>query len=182
MYHGLRMWCDYLRCLHSFLKIEVNLCFKFDLRVALDIRGFLKKNMRALKLRFECSTIVRLSCVNLYRKYNLMVCQKWTNLTLHWLTFRSISEIFSYELIDDLMSLLTISFEHIHVLWEHTGGQSVYVRILFTTLPLRLQQKPPSQKKFTTYQARITGHELSNSVLCRLYLKIPKKITTKFNF
>jgi hypothetical protein len=30
------------------------------------------------------STVVRLSCVNLYRKYNLiMVCQKWIDLTLH---------------------------------------------------------------------------------------------------
>jgi hypothetical protein len=30
-HHGLRMWCDYLRCLHSFIKIEIDLCFKFDL-------------------------------------------------------------------------------------------------------------------------------------------------------
>jgi hypothetical protein len=36
------MWCDYLRCLHSFLKIEVDLCFEFDLREAFDIRDFLK--------------------------------------------------------------------------------------------------------------------------------------------
>jgi hypothetical protein len=38
------MWCDYLRCLDFFLKIKVDLCFKFDLREALDIRDFLKKN------------------------------------------------------------------------------------------------------------------------------------------
>ena len=30
----------------------------------------------------------------------------------------------SYERIDDFMSLLTVSFEHIYVLWEHPGGQS----------------------------------------------------------
>ena len=126
--------CVYLRCLHSFLKIEVDLCFKFDLREVLDIRDFLKETTGALKLKFNCS-VVPLSCVNLYRKYSLIVCRKWINLNLYWLTFRSISEILSYEHINDLMSLLTISFEHIHVLWEHTGGQSVYVRILFITLP-----------------------------------------------
>jgi hypothetical protein len=133
-HHGLRMWCDYLKWLNFFLKIEVDLCFKFDLREVLDIRDFLKETTGALKY-WGSTTVVRLSCVNLYRKYNLMVCQKWTDLTLHWLIFRSISEINSYKRIDDLMSLLTISFEQIYVLWEHTGGQSVYVRILFTTLP-----------------------------------------------
>ena len=132
-HHGLRIWCDYLRCLHFFLKLEVDLCFKFDLiREVFDIRDFLKQTTGALKLRFDCSTIkLRKS----YRKYNLMVCQKWIDLALYWLTCLSISEILSYERIDDLMSLLAISFEHIHVLWEHTGGQSVYVSILFTTLP-----------------------------------------------
>ena len=74
--------------------------------------------------------IIRLSCVNLYRKYNLIVRQKWIDLTLHWLTFRSISEILSYERIDDLMSLLTISFEHIHVLWEHPRGHNAKFTIL----------------------------------------------------
>ena len=128
------MWCGYLRCLHSFLKIEVDLCFKFDLREVLDIREFLKETTRAFKLRFGCSTVKLRKCT-VYREYKLMVCQKWIDLTLHWLTFQSISEITSYKLIDDLMSLMVISFEHIHVLWEHTGGQSVYVRILFTTLP-----------------------------------------------
>ena len=133
-HHGLRMWCDYLRCLHSFLKIKVDMCFEFDFREILDIRVFLRETTSALKLKFDCS-VVRLSCVNLYRKYNLMVCQKWIDLTLHWFTFRSISEILlSYERIYDLMSLLAISFEHIHVLLEHTGGQNVYVRILSTTL------------------------------------------------
>jgi hypothetical protein len=145
------------------------------------MREFLKETTGTLKLKFDCS-LVQLSCVNLYRRYNLMVCQKWIDLTWHWVTFRSISEILSYERIGDLMSLLTISFEHMDVLWEHTGGQSVYVKILFTMLPLRLHQKPPSKNKFTTYQARITGPELSNSALCRLYLKIAKNITTKFIF
>jgi hypothetical protein len=51
------MWCDYLRCLNSFLKIEVDLCFKFDLREVLDIRDFLKETTGALKLKFDCSTI-----------------------------------------------------------------------------------------------------------------------------
>jgi hypothetical protein len=110
------------------------------------------------------------------KKKWLYVYQKWIDLTLHWLTFRSISEILSYECIDDLMSLLTISFEHIHALWKHTGGQSVSVRILFTTMPSRLHQKTPSKNKFTTYQAQITGRELLNPVLCGLYRKIPKKL------
>jgi hypothetical protein len=49
------MWCNYLRCLYSFLKIEVDLCFKFDLREALDIKkDFLKEITSALKLRFDC--------------------------------------------------------------------------------------------------------------------------------
>ena len=57
-HHGLiRMWCDYLRCLHSFLKIEIDLCFKFDLREVLDIRDYLKETTSALELRFGCSTI-----------------------------------------------------------------------------------------------------------------------------
>jgi hypothetical protein len=50
------MWCDYLRCLYSFLKIEVDLCFKFDLREVLDIRDFLKETTSALKLRFDCKS------------------------------------------------------------------------------------------------------------------------------
>ena len=45
----------------------------------------MKETTGAFKLRFDC--IVRSSCVNLHRKYNLMVCQKWNDLTLHWLTF-----------------------------------------------------------------------------------------------
>jgi hypothetical protein len=48
------MWCDYLRCIYSFLKIEVDLRFKFDLRDILDIRDFLKETTSALKLRFDC--------------------------------------------------------------------------------------------------------------------------------
>jgi hypothetical protein len=50
------MWCDgYLKRLYySFLKIEVDLCFKFDLREVLDIRDFLKETTNALKLRFDC--------------------------------------------------------------------------------------------------------------------------------
>jgi hypothetical protein len=51
------MWCDYLRCFYSFLKIEVDLCFKFDLiiREVLDIiRDFLKETTSALKLRLDC--------------------------------------------------------------------------------------------------------------------------------
>jgi hypothetical protein len=54
LYHWLRMWCDYLRYLYFFLKIEVEMCFKFDLREVLDIRDFLKETTSALKLRFDC--------------------------------------------------------------------------------------------------------------------------------
>jgi hypothetical protein len=57
------MWCDYLRCLHFFLKVEVDLCFKFDLREVLDIRDFLKETTGALKLRFDCSTIKLLKSI-----------------------------------------------------------------------------------------------------------------------
>jgi hypothetical protein len=53
------MWCDYLRCLYSFLKIEVDLCLKFDLREVLDIRDFSKETTSALKLRFDCITVVK---------------------------------------------------------------------------------------------------------------------------
>jgi hypothetical protein len=58
------MWCDYLRCLHSFLKIEVDLCFGFDLREILNIRDFLKETTGALKLRFDCSTIKLRKCIS----------------------------------------------------------------------------------------------------------------------
>ena len=134
-HHGLRMWCDYLRCLHSFLKIEVDLCFEFDFREALNIRGFVQEITGAFKLRFDCYTIKLCKSISKIHFNGMPVCQKRIDLTLHWLAFRSIAEIISYERIDDLMSLLNISFEYIYVLWEHTGGQSVYVRILFTTLP-----------------------------------------------
>jgi hypothetical protein len=59
----LRMWCGYLRCLHSFLEIGVDLCFKFDLREVLDIRDFLKEITSALKLRLDCSTIKLRKCI-----------------------------------------------------------------------------------------------------------------------
>ena len=134
-HHGLRIWCDYLRCLHFFLKLEVDLCFKFDLiREVFDIRDYLKNPTGALKLRFDCNTIKLGKSISKIQ-FNGMSKVDWFNFTLINVTLRSISEILSYERIDDLMSLLAISFEHIHVLWEHTGGQSVYVSILFTTLP-----------------------------------------------
>ena len=82
MYHGLRMWCDYLRCLlHSFLKIEVDLCFKFDLREVLDIRDFLKETTSALKLRFDCSTIKLRKSISKIQ-FNGMSKVNWFNFTL----------------------------------------------------------------------------------------------------
>jgi hypothetical protein len=45
-------------CLHFFLEIEVDLCFKFDLREVLDIKYFLKETTGALKLRFDCMSKV----------------------------------------------------------------------------------------------------------------------------
>ena len=63
------MWCDYLRFLYSFLKIEIDLCFKFDLREALDIRDFLKETTSALKLRFDC-------IANLHTFLNLIHTEK----------------------------------------------------------------------------------------------------------
>jgi hypothetical protein len=58
------MWCGYLKCLHSFLKIKVELCFKFDLREALDIGDFLKETTGTLKLRFDCSTTKLLKSIS----------------------------------------------------------------------------------------------------------------------
>ena len=120
--HQLRMWYNYLRCLYSFLKIEVYLCFKFDLREAFDIRSFLKETRSALKLRFDCS-VVRLSCVNLHhRKYNLMVCQKWIDFTLHFTLIHFSVNIWNtliwthrwlYELID-------------HLIWAHPCALRAY--------------------------------------------------------
>ena len=52
------MWCDYLRCLYLFLKVEVDLCFKFNLREVLDINDFLKETTSALRLRFDCTQSV----------------------------------------------------------------------------------------------------------------------------
>ena len=65
------MWYDYLDAfiLHSFLKIEVNLCFRFDLREVLDIKDFLKETMSALKLRFDC---MRIRSFQIFKASNLM--------------------------------------------------------------------------------------------------------------
>jgi hypothetical protein len=80
-HHGLRMCCDYRRRLHSFLKIEIDLCFKFDLREVLDIRDFVKETMGALKLRFDCSTIkLRKSILKI--QVNGMSKVDWFNFTL----------------------------------------------------------------------------------------------------
>ena len=54
------MRCDDLRWSYSFLKIEVDLCFKLDLREVLDIRDFLRETTSALKLRFDCIDIVKI--------------------------------------------------------------------------------------------------------------------------
>ena len=114
LYHELRMmWYDYLRCLYSFLKIEVDLCFKFDLREALYKTNFEKETMGALKLRFDFSTIKLRKSISKIQ-FNGMSKVDWFTFTL--INFRSISEILLYERINDLMSLLTISFKHIHLL------------------------------------------------------------------
>ena len=132
-HHRLRMWCDYWKCLYSFLKIKVDLCFNFDLREVLDIGDFLKETTGVLKLRFDCSTIKLRKSISKIQ-FNGMSKVDWFNFTL--INFSvNIWNSLIYERIDDLISLLAISFEHIHVLWELTEGQSVYPRILFTTLP-----------------------------------------------
>jgi hypothetical protein len=41
--------------------------------------------------------------------------------------------------------------------------------------PKDCTKKNPLKISFTTYWARITGSKLSNSVLCGLYLKAPRK-------
>jgi hypothetical protein len=68
------MWCDYLRCLYSFLKIEVDLCSKFDLREALDIRDFSKETTSALKLRFDCNIFAGLFLLKLF---DISFCKNW---------------------------------------------------------------------------------------------------------
>ena len=81
-HHGLRMWYNYLRCLHSFLKIEVDLCFEFDLREALDIRDFVQETTGALKLRFfDCSTIKLRKFISKIQ-FNGMSKVDWFNFTL----------------------------------------------------------------------------------------------------
>ena len=133
MHHGLRMWCDYLRCLYFFLKIEVDMCFKFDLREVLDIRDFLKKTTSAFKLRFDCNFKLwirisfEISDVLIIMPHTEKACNYWSckmNLYLKTL-FSNFSLIdFSVNIWDALMSLLPVSFEHIHVFWEHPGGHS----------------------------------------------------------
>jgi hypothetical protein len=80
-HHGLRMWYNYLRCLYPFLEIEVGLCFKFDLREALDIRNFLKETTSALKLRFDCSTIKLRKSISKIQ-FNGMSKVDWFHFTL----------------------------------------------------------------------------------------------------
>jgi hypothetical protein len=120
-HHGLRTWCDYLRCHHSFLKIEVDLCFKFYLREAFDIRDFLKETTGAFKLKFDCS-VVQVSCVNLYRKYNLMVCQKWIDFNFTLINF-------SVNVWDTLIWAHWWPYELIgHFIWAHPCALSAYRR------------------------------------------------------
>ena len=45
-----------------------------------------------------------------------------------------------------------------------------------------ITKKIHSKSRFTTYRARITGPELLNSVLCRLYLKMPRKLLLNLLF
>jgi hypothetical protein len=44
----------------------------------------------------------------------------------------------SYERIDDLMILLTVSFEHIYVLWLHPGGHIDCKKPTIKVLSLRI--------------------------------------------
>jgi hypothetical protein len=81
-HHGSRMWCAYLRCLHSFLKIEVDLCFKFDFREVLDIRDFSKETTGALKLRFDCNTIKLRKSISKIQLNGMSKVVDWFNFTL----------------------------------------------------------------------------------------------------
>ena len=118
-HHGLRMWCDYLRCLHSFLKIEVDLCFKFDLRGVLDIRDFLKETTCALKLRFDCSTIKLRKSIS-KTLFNGMSKVDWFNFTLI---------NFSVNTWDTLMWAHQWPYEPIdHLIWAHPCALRLYRR------------------------------------------------------
>ena len=118
-HHGLRMWCDYLRCLHSFLKIEVDLCFKFDLREVLDIRDFLKETTGALKLRFDCSTIKLRKSISKIQ-FNGMSKVDWFNFTLI---------NFSVNIWDTLIWAHRWPYEPIdHLIWAHPCALRAYRR------------------------------------------------------
>jgi hypothetical protein len=92
-HHVLRMRCDYLRCLHSFLKIEVDLCFKFDLREVLDIRDFLKETTGALKLRFDCTRLFLIQSEGiLWLTFLRMSSQNTGNLKITELHLKKLNE------------------------------------------------------------------------------------------
>ena len=73
-HHGLGLWCHYyLRFLYSLLKIEVDLCFKFNLKETLDIKDFLKETTDALKLRFNCIFLIFFGALFIIREHVLDV-------------------------------------------------------------------------------------------------------------
>jgi hypothetical protein len=120
-HHGLRMWYDYLRCLHSFLKIDVDLCFKFDLiREVLDIRDCLKEIRGSLKLRFDCSTIKLHKSISKIQ-INVMSKAGCFNFTLIKFSVNNIWDIliwahlWPYEPID-------------HLIWAHPRALRAYRR------------------------------------------------------
>ena len=118
-HHRLRMWCDYLKCLHSFLIIEVDLCFKFDLREALNIRDFLKETTRALKLRFDCGTIKLRKSISKIQ-FNGMSKVGWFNFTLI---------NFSFNIWDTLIWVHWWPYKPIdHLIWAHPCALRAYRR------------------------------------------------------
>jgi hypothetical protein len=119
-HHGLRIWCDYLECLHSFLKIEVDLCFNFDLREALDIRDYSVQEITdALKLRFDCTTI-KLSKSISKIQFNGMSKVDWFNFTLI---------NFSVNIWDTLIWAHRWPYEPIdHLIWAHPCTLRAYRR------------------------------------------------------
>ena len=63
--------------------------------------------------------------------------------------------------------------------YVHISQEQLTLRYYLKRFALKVVQKIFSKNKFTVYQARMKSvSELSNSVLCRLYLKNIEKIET----
>jgi hypothetical protein len=122
-HHGLRMWCDYLKCLHFFLKTEVGLCFKFNLiREAFDIRDFVKKIRAPLNWG---SSVVCSSTIKLRKSISKIQSNGMSK--VDWFNFTLIN--FSVDIWDTLIWTHQRFYEPIdHLIWAHPWALRAYWR------------------------------------------------------